>query len=277
MAGDVSLGARMQSLLDRRLPLLTRLDLWLADARSKRARRELHGVRYGRGTVYLSDDDYAIDRASFTFAVTEASYATEYDGSVVLDVGAHKGYYAAYAVAHGARAVVSYEPEAANLAVLERTASRYRGTGVAWDVQRAAVDALAGRADLHVMSGSWGHALEPPSTFAEFEVGVESVAVAALADAIADAASHLVEQARLVVKVNIEGAECSAILGTPASVWRDVDEVFVETHPWAECDASHLAAHLERSGLRRVASAHPAVLRMRRGGSPPSDRRSGST
>ena len=262
MDGDVSLGARMQSLLDRRLPLRTRLDLFLADLRRKWATRERYGVRYGRGTVYLSDADFAVDRASFTFAVTEANYATDYDGAAVLDAGGHKGYFAAYAAAHGAKAVVSYEPETANLEVLERTASGYGGT---WEVRRAAVDARAGRADLHVMRSSWGHALEPPSAFAEHEIGVEPVDVVALADALQDAATHLVAGARLVVKVNIEGAECSAILGTPPEVWADVDEVFVETHPWADCDDARLADHLAQAGLRRVQSAHPAVLRMRRG------------
>jgi FkbM family methyltransferase len=141
----------MQSLLDRRLPLRTRLDLLRADLRRKWAKRELYGVRYGPGTVYLSDADFAIDRASFTFAVTEANYATDYDGSAVLDAGGHKGYFAAYATAHGARAVVSYEPETANLEILERAASGYRD---AWEGRRAAVDARAGRADLHVMRGS---------------------------------------------------------------------------------------------------------------------------
>jgi FkbM family methyltransferase len=262
MDGDVSLGARMQSLLDRRLPLRTRLDLLLADLRRKWARRELYGVRYGPGRVYLSDADYAVDRASFTFAVIEANYATDYEGSAVLDAGGHKGYYAAYVSAHGARAVVSYEPETANLEILERTASGY---GNAWDVRRAAVDARAGRADLHVMGGSWGHALDPPSAFAEHEVGVEPVDVVSLAEALRQAGAHVVAGGRLVVKMNIEGAECSAILGTPAGAWADVDEVFVETHPWADCDGVRLAEHLARAGLRRVESAHQAVLRMRRG------------
>jgi FkbM family methyltransferase len=264
----------MQSLLDRRLPLRTRIDLLVADARRKWARRELYGVRYGKGHVYLSDANFGVDRATFTFAVTEASYATEYGGTVVLDVGSHKGYYAAYAAAHGARAIVAFEPESTNLGVLERTAVAYRSGEVAWTIRRAAVDATAGQADLHVLSGSWGHALEPPASFAEHQVGIESVPVVALADALDQAASHLSEGRRLVVKVNIEGAECSAILGTPAGAWKAVDEVFVETHPWADCDAPRLAGHLQPAGLSRVESAHPAVLRMRRGGSPRAGRRS---
>jgi FkbM family methyltransferase len=263
-----------RSLLDRRVPARTRFALAAADARRRRAPRDLYAVRYGRGTVYFSHADSIFDRKSFDFAVVEGSYATDYRGAVVLDIGAHKGYYAAYVVTSGARAVIAYEPESANLTVLERTASGYRD--VDWTIRNAAVDAMSGRADLHVMGASWGHALAPPSSFAEHEVGVESVEVVALEDALAEA-SAFHAGSRLVVKVNIEGAECSAILESPAHVWDRVSEVFVETHPWASCDASSLEAHLASAGLTRVESAHPAVLRMRRGEHPRSGRRSDPT
>ena len=251
----------MQSLLDRRVPPRTRLDLLVVDLRRKSANRELYGVRYGKGRIYLSDADYHVDRKSFDFAVVEESYATDYDGAVVLDLGAHKGYFGAYAVTHGARCVVAFEPESANLAVLERTADGYRD-GVDWTIRHTAVDAAPGRSDLHVMRASWGHALRPPEAWAEHEVGVESVEVVALADALAEAVALGV--GRLVVKMNIEGAECSAILESAPGVWDGVSEVFVETHPWAACGADELATHLAASGLTRAESAHPAVLRMRR-------------
>jgi hypothetical protein len=117
------------------------------------------------------------------------------------------------------------------------------------------------------MGASWGHALAPPDAFAEHEVGVQQVDVAALADVLEDGAA-LYPGSRLVVKMNIEGAECSAILGSPSRIWADVSEVFVETHPWATCDASALGAHLEAGGLSRAPSAHRLVLRMRRAEQP---------
>lgn len=265
-----------RSLLDRRIPLRTRLGLLRAGAHRRASPRKLYRVRYGHGAVSLSHADYAVDRASFDFAILESTYATDYAGAVVLDIGAHKGYYAAYAVTHGARAVVTYEPESTNLAVLERTAASYRARDVAWTIRRAAVDAESGRADLHIMRASWGHALGPPASFAEHEVGVESVPVVALADALAEALPTQ-EATRLIVKVNIEGAECTAILKSPPGVWRNASEVFVETHPWGVCDASQLAAHLELAGLTRLEGAHPAVLRMRREGPSRGDRRSDPT
>ena len=266
----------VRSLLDRRLPPRTRLDLLAADARRRAAPEELYRVQYGPGSVFLSHADYAVDRASFEFAVTEGTYATDYAGAVVLDIGAHKGYYAAYAITHGARAVVTYEPESSNLAVLERTAAGYRCDEVGWTIRTAAVDAREGRADLHVMGASWGHALAPPASFAEDEVGLEAVRVVALADAL-DEAGSLYARARLVVKVNIEGAERSAILESPPSAWQRASEVFVETHPWAPCGTPEIEAHLELAGLMRLESEHPAVLRMHRKGSPRADRRNAPT
>lgn len=271
-----SLRRLAHALLDRRLPLRTRLALLAADARAGRDAGGHLALPYGRARVFLTRDDYAIDRASFVFAVVEASYATDYSETAVLDVGAHKGYFAAFALAHGARVAVTYEPESANLAVLEATAAGYRVAGATWEIRRAAVDASDGRASLHVMNGSWGHALEPPAAFAEHEVRTEVVEVVALERAI-DEVVALAGGKRIVVKINIEGAECSAILGTPPEAWREVDEVFVETHPWATCDGEQLAAVLEPAGFRRSPSAHPAVLRMRREESPRADRRTGST
>ena len=175
----------MQSLLDRRLPLRTRRSLLAADLRRKIASAELYAVRYGRGTVYLSDADYTVDRKSFDFAVVEETYATDYDGVVALDLGAHKGYYGAYAVTHGARAIVAYEPESTNLVVLEQTADNYRDSAK-WTIhrRRRRREARAGRAprDARVL----GHALAPPESFAQYEVGLEPVDVVALADVLAE-------------------------------------------------------------------------------------------
>lgn len=265
-----------RALLDRRLPLRTRLGLLALDMRRRVGRRELYGLRYGGGVVYFTEADLGIDRASFDFAAREGSYATDYRETLVVDLGAHKGYFGAYASTHGAHEVVAYEPERGNLTVLARTAETYRRTGTAWTIHRAAVDAEAATAELHVMGASWGHALDPPGAFSRYEVGLETVDVVALADVLADAAARAGDR-RVVVKINIEGAECSAVLGTSPESWEHVAEVFVETHPWASCGAGELVAHLEQADLRPVPSTHEAVVRMRRAERPRSGPRSGST
>jgi FkbM family methyltransferase len=255
-----------RQLANRRLPIRTRLGLLAAGVERRLRPRATYPVRLGRCVVHLSHDDFAVDRASLRFVAEEEAYAADYRGAVVFDIGAHKGYFGAYALWRRARRVVSFEPESTNLELLESSAAASRAAGADWQVRAVAVGPVEGEAELHVMSASWGHALHPPHEFAEYEVGTERVPVVALADVLAEAGD-----ARLVVKINVEGEECSTVLGTPVGAWEGVSELFVETHPWAACTAEELAIHLAPAGLSRGESAHPLVLRLRRAGAPLSD------
>jgi FkbM family methyltransferase len=243
------------------LPLGARAGLLRAELVRRARPRESYALPLGGTTVYLSHADYEIDWASLAFVAVDEAYAGDYRGAVVVDIGAHKGYYGAYALEHGARAVVSYEPETANFVLLEQAADA--AEGARWRAARRAVGAGPGEAQLHVMGASWGHALHPPEAFANYEVGTEAVQVDALRDVLADAVA-LAEGGRVIVKVNIEGEECPAILGTPPSAWDGITELYVETHPWADCGADDLARHLQPAGLVPVESAHRAVLRLAR-------------
>ena len=227
-------------------------------------RRAAHAyaVRVGPATVFLSEDDYEIDWASFAFVAIDEAYEGDYRDAFVVDLGAHKGYYGAYALRHGARGVVSYEPESTNASYLEAAAARLRGART-WRTARAAVGVEPGEAALHVMGSSWGHAIHPPDAWAEHEVGVERVRVEALGDVLSRAAERA-RGARTIVKVNIEGEECPTILATPAAAWTDVAVVYIEIHPWATCGAAELAEHLVDAGLRSVPSNHSAVLKLYR-------------
>src|SRR5262245_46997797 len=246
----------------RGLPRTARAGLLRIEIARRLHRRAAYALALGPATIYLSQSDYEIDWASFAFVAVDDAYAGDYRGAVVVDIGAHKGYYAAYALARGARAVHSFEPERANFALLARAAAGV-SEGRSWLATRSAVGAERGEAELHVMGASWGHALHPPEAFGKHEVGIEVVDVAALADVLAQA-SAVADGARVIVKVNIEGEECPTILGTPATAWAGIDELHVETHPWAACGADDLAAHLAATGLTRRESAHPAVLRLAR-------------
>ena len=181
---------------------------------------------------------------------------------MVVDIGAHKGYYGAYALAHGARAVVSYEPETANFALLgARPTARRRGGE--WQTRHCAVGAERGEAELHVMGASWGHALHPPRR----SPGTRSESNrcgSRRSRTSSRMPSALAGGARVIVKVNIEGEECPTILGTPASAWAGVAELYVETHHGRPAVRDELARHLEAAGFTRRESAHPAVLRLTR-------------
>jgi FkbM family methyltransferase len=258
--------------LNRHIPAGTRRDLLLAEARRHLRPASAYAVRYGPATVFLSHDDYAVDWASLKFVVADRAYAAEHKGAIVLDLGAHKGYYGAFALAGGARTVISFEPEKANVEYLERAAAACRGAD--WRIRHVAVGAEGGEAELHVMGASWGHAIHPPDEWAQYEVGRERVAVEAMSGLLAEAASLTEDGSRLIVKMNVEGEECGIVLGTPAEAWEPVSELFVEVHPWAACGAPELTAHLTAAGLREIPNAKPSVIRLRRGDAPRSDPRS---
>jgi FkbM family methyltransferase len=266
----------LQAVRHRGLPGSTRGRLLELELVRRVRPRSAYPLPLGPTTIFVSHDDFEIDWKSLAFVAVDEAYAGEYENTVVVDVGAHKGYFAAYALHRGARAVVSYEPEAANFELLERAATAYRARGGEWHTRRTAVGVEQGQAELHVMSASWGHALHPPDAFSEYEVGVQRVRVEALGDVLAEARA-LGDGARVVVKVNIEGEECPVILGTPPSAWDGVAVAYVETHPWASCGGDELARHLEPAGLTRRESAHPAVVRLQRRGSQPAGPRSSAT
>jgi FkbM family methyltransferase len=255
---------RLVSVLrNRRVPLRTRTDLALAEGRRRLRPGAAYPVRHGPVRVFLSHDDYDVDWESLKFVVVDEAYRGDYAKAVVVDLGAHKGYFGAYVLARGARVVISYEPERANAGLLERAAAGARVAGREWTVVTAAVGATAGEADIHVMAGSWAHSLRPPDSWREHEVGTQPVRVEAMSAVLRDA-TGAAGDGRLVVKINIEGEECAVVLETPAGAWERVDELFVEMHPWVTCTAAELAAHLASAGLRQAPSAMEPVLRLRR-------------
>ncbi|HUF01277.1 MAG TPA: FkbM family methyltransferase [Gaiellaceae bacterium] len=236
-----------RALLRRGVPLRTRAGLVVLAVRRRLRPAETYFLRVGAARVPISHADYGVDWKTMHGVLVERAYAFDYRGAVVVDIGAHKGCYGAYALARGARAVVSYEPEETNYGYLEECAAGVRAAGGQWHTHRAAVAAHAGTAELHVMRASWGHALAP-SAAAEGEVGVQRVATVTMADVLAEAGA-LAGTGKLVVKVNAEGAECDIVLGTSTASWERADAMLMEVHSWAPCTLGELVSHLEGAGL----------------------------
>jgi FkbM family methyltransferase len=167
-----------------------------------------------------------------------------FQNASVLDAGGHKGYFAAFAFANGARNVTSYEPESSNL-----TSLRQAAVIPAWTVEPAAISGETGRATLHT-ADSWTH-----SIVRDAGRGAQDVATVSLKDAI----EQFAEAERLVVKLDIEGAECEAVGSLTTQTWSVVDELILEMHGWAPCDASAITDSMARHGLV-VAPAQGSLL-----------------
>ena len=202
-------------------------------------------ARVGPATVYLSDDDYEIDWASLAFVAVDEAYAGDYRGRVGRRSRRAQGLLRrirALVTAHAASSRTSRR--STNVALPRGRGRAAPGSRERGRRQSRASAPRRGEAALHVMGASWGHALHPPEAFGRAR-GRHRARAGRRARrrprAMRPSSAH---GARAIVKVNIEGEECPTILGTPASAWADVDELYVETHPWARAGRDELALHL---------------------------------
>jgi FkbM family methyltransferase len=196
------------------------------------------------GTLYFGRDSFAVDRIAYFGIFLQGWYSADYRGAIVVDVGAHKGYYGAFALLEGAQEVRSYEPEATNFSALQRAAGSF---GSGWLVNNRAVSAEAGEVVLHVNVESAGHSIVQETSEKRPTVGSQTVAVVPMAGVLEEAAQ---DGRRLIVKIDAEGAECDIVLGTPVELWKQVDDVFLEIHDFAPCSADVIVDHLTQAGLR---------------------------
>jgi FkbM family methyltransferase len=196
--------------------------------------------------VFLSDDALKADRGAFEEVFIDECYAADHRGAIIVDIGAHKGYYGAYAAKNGAVAIVAYEPERRNLSYLRRTADSYRTNDLRWDVRDGAVGARAGEATLWVNAEPWAHSLLEPST-TDSARATQAVELVSFMDVIRTARS--LGGGKLLVKIDAEGAECEIVLESDIDCWLRVDQVMIETHDFAPCSDDDLVRHLEPAGL----------------------------
>lgn len=195
------------------------------------------------GTLFLPPDDIIGDVSVFNEIFLDRCYETSYADSVVIDLGGHRGYFGAYALTMGAKAVHSFEPEPRNYDVLQRCVASFRASGHDWTIENSAVADHDGDADLYLWEESYGHSLHSMgegSTLAGTKVKVRSIA-AVLQELD-------LEDRRTIAKVDVEGAECEVILRGEAD-WGQVDELFMEFHDLGRCTIDEIIDHLEGFGL----------------------------
>ena len=204
-------------------------------------------VAIGSGSVWIVD---RIDRRVFEEVFVAVTYAGDYQGKHVLDLGAHKGYFGAYALVHGASTVVSYEPAEANFSRLQRAAETFPG----WSVVRAAVGVETGEATLALSDESWAHRIGAGGEHSE------SVHVVGISDILGEA------QQPLVVKMDVEGLESELVTAAGPDLWRRAERIYVEWHPFASCSFPDFRSRFEQMGFSAAPDVSGGVLRLTRSG-----------
>ncbi len=213
-------------------------------------------MHLARLRVYVDGTRRAADTTTLVSIFVKKYLDADYRDATVIDIGAHKGYFSAFALTRGARRVLSYEPDRDNFAYLDRS----RATcDLDWHAHRAAVGAATRTAALAIDRSSTSHSLVQ----AEAQVRLDPVDVVPLSAVIEEALRA--GGRRLIVKVNAEGSECEIVLATPIETWQAVSEAFVQVHSFAPCTRDEIVTHLARAGLEVVPGlAHIHVVRAER-------------
>lgn len=218
---------------------------WIARRGSPHLESDV-AVQYASSTVTLVADTFYIDYCTLYGLVVDRQFLSDFEGAVVIDIGAHKGYYGAMALALGAARVVSFEPASQNFRYLERaSASLYPGTQT-WRTNQSAVGTADGVATLSLSGSSWGHSLLAP--VGGEVIGTECVEVVSLASVLEEAAGDA-RGLPVIVKINIEGMAGSLVVGTPVDLWCRVREVWLDVESNDPVPEQEFVQHLQAAGL----------------------------
>ena len=228
--------------LHARANLLMQVPMMLMPAHSTDFRLMLPG-----GPIYLGRDSFYIDALVLDYLWNGHVFGATCQDRVVLDLGAHKGYFGAWALKHGASFVISCEPQSDNVQVLERTRSENVRSDD-WEVMPIAVGANAGEVSLFVSPESWAH-----SIYAEMvdAVSVERVAMVTLATVLERAFEKRPGQP-VVIKLNVEGSAGPILMAATAAILAPVVEVHLDYEPGSPYDIAELLHHLAAAGLDEV-------------------------
>lgn len=231
-------------------------------ARRKGVMSDVYDLPLANGAhVSVASRSFGADWGVFSEVFQTTMYEGDFAEAYVIDIGAHKGYFGAFALLRGATALHSYEPAADNYALLQRAAESFRATGRHWATSKQAVGPRAGTATLEIKEPSWGHRMNA-------SIGsmgtTEEVDVIELGDVV----SHLPAE-RVIVKMDVEGLERAIIMTSPATVWNRVDELFLKIYgPKIDEDEpitrAEVLLRLQEHGLEICALRPGNVLRFKR-------------
>lgn len=197
----------------------------------------------------MLDASHTPDWRVFRGVFVRKDYATDYRDSVVVDVGAHRGLFAAFAMQEGCACVLAYEPDPINFSYLRRNTESLATSRQEVRIHPWAVGASSGTVQFYTYNESWSHSLvkrtdrTPVSTIEVSQVAFDQIMDTAVA--VAQGRHHI------IVKVDAEGAEYDILYHTSPKALARIDELFVETHTYATGTVDDLVNWLTESGLVR--------------------------
>jgi FkbM family methyltransferase len=225
-------------------------------------KKTFHSIRLPVGEIFVDGENAAIDFQVLGQVLLDQVYSEVHlRDKVVVDLGAHKGYFAAYALMAGAKAVFSYEPQPTNFACLSRFAETARLQGKIIEVIQAAAGAVDGELTLYTSHESWRH-----TTIAgqiEVSGGKLQVPCNSLKTILANVRKRFPEE-NLILKIDAEGAECPILLQTPKECFATIREVVFEYHSFADCGLHDILTKIKVFGFEYAACVKEGDLHILR-------------
>ncbi len=214
--------------------------------------RHERSIRVGDGTMYL-DPCHDSDWNVFEDIFVRLHYQCDFAGRCVIDVGAHKGLFSAFALSRGASLCLAYEPEPNNFALLAKTRSSFHGAGTQFRAYPLAVTADGEAAELKVAEYSSSHSLviRPNRRV----VSCITVQATSFSDVLAQARTETHAMSGILVKIDAEGSEFDILLHSPSHAFAFVSEAIVEFHGDVGGDREEVVSRLSSLGLHLTPGA----------------------
>jgi FkbM family methyltransferase len=225
----------------RKLPMRTRWRLLVVELVLLRRKKTAIRVPLGDQIIELEAATLYVDYVTLYGMLIDEHFSLNFGGAVIIDIGAHKGYYGARALFYGATHVYSYEPERQNFAALNRAACRCPER---WTIERCAVGPHGGTIELYVSSNSWSHSRYVPES--GDILGTQPVTMRRLGDLLK---RERASGDRIACKINAEGLAGEMILATSPSDWVGVNELWCDFEPSDPVPVIETIAHLADAGL----------------------------
>jgi FkbM family methyltransferase len=211
------------------------------------------------GTVFLGRDSYDIDALTLGYVWGRRAFPVVCRDRIVLDLGGHKGYFGAWALAQGAVRVYSFEPQSGNHALLTRARdSNVRAS--AWHCERTAVGESSGTVKLFVSAESWAHSLHGGMIDA---VAVEEVPMVTLPELLRRISGNH-PAVPVGLKINVEGGAGDILFPATPEDLASVLEIVLDHEPGSPYDITKLLDHLAAAGLGDVTSVRGKLFTIRR-------------
>jgi FkbM family methyltransferase len=172
------------------------------------------------------------------------------DPGVIMDVGAHVGFFALYAAARWPHAeILAFEPDPQNFALLQQNITLNRARQI--QPYALAVSDCSGHAQLVRARQSDAHSLVPGDGALESDERID-VSTITLGEVLALTPHGQID----LMKVDCEGAEFGFLVGQASALGAGVGYIAMEYHEWGAHKKEELVRTFSRSGFDTSVEAH---------------------